>query len=309
MATTTSPIQVRKISATDQLLFALLVGIFLFFLVAGGGLIGFEIAHSGKIFPGVSVAGLDMSAQTPAEAVSRLNGYITYPSQGRIFLQDGQQVWMVTPAELGLYLDPETSVANAYAIGRSSNLIANLEAQFRTFQSPVNLAPVLIYDERQAYQYLSKLAAQIDKPVVEASVGLNGVEVVVRSGQTGRELDIMKTLDRIAAQIKAQQDGVIPLVITETPPLILDATAQAELARKILASPLTLRMPDGQPDQRGPYTFDVQTLAKMLTLERVQQADGSAAYQVSVDSSKLRTFLTDKAPNLVINPQNCPLYF
>lgn len=309
METTTSPIQVRKISATDQLLFALLAGIFLFFLVVGGGLIGFEIAHSGKIFPGVSVAGLDMSAQTPTQATTRLTGYITYPQQGRIFLQDGQQVWMVTPVELGLYLDPETSVSNAYAIGRSGNLFVNLETQFRTFQSPVNLAPVLVYDERQAYQYLSKLAAQINKPVVEASVGLNGVEVVVRSGQTGRELDIMATLERIAAQIKGQQDGVIPLVITETPPLILDATAQAELARKILASPLTIRMPDGQPDQHGPWTFDVQTLAKMLTVELVQQTDGSTIYQVSVDSSKLRSFLKDQASTFVKDPQNARFTF
>ena len=101
--------------------------------------------------------------------------------------------------------------------GRSSDVLSNLVAQFRAMQTPVNLSPVMVYDQRQSYKYLSNLAAQIDKPVVEASVGLNGVDVVVRSGQTGRTLDIPATLERISALIQSQQDGVIPLVVTETP--------------------------------------------------------------------------------------------
>ena len=155
-------------------------------------------------------------------------------------------------------------------MGRSSDFLSNLVTQFRSMQGPLNLSPVMVYDQRQSYKYLSTLAAQIDKPVIEASVGLDGVNVVVRSGQTGRTLDIPATLAKIDSLIQSQQDGVVPLVVTETPPLILDATAQADLARKILSAPLTIRMPDGQPDQHGPWTFDVKTLAAMLTLERVQ---------------------------------------
>jgi vancomycin resistance protein YoaR len=308
MQTITAPARV-KVTVADQLLFSFLAGILLFFLIAGGGLIGFEIAHAEKIFPGVAVGGIDLSGMAPAQAADVLTQQLTYSQKGRIFLQDGKDAWQITPAELGLYLDPQTSATQAFNVGRSGDVLSNLVAQFRAMQAPVNLSPVMVYDQRQSYKYLSGLAAQINKPVVEATVGLNGVDVVVRSGQTGRTLDIPATLERISALIQAQQDGVIPLVIAETPPLILDATAQADLARKILSSPLTIRLPDGQPDSHGPWTFDVKTLAGMLALERVQQTDGSTAYEVSVDSTKLTAFLKGLAPSLASTPQNARFTF
>jgi vancomycin resistance protein YoaR len=309
MQTITAPAPVNKVKTVDQLLFSLMAGIFLFFLIAGGGLVGFEIAHNGKIYPGIAIAGNDVSGMTPAQAADVIAQQVTYPQKGRIFLQDGQNAWQVTPAELGLYLDPQTSASQAYNLGRSSDLANNLVEQFRAMQIPINLSPTLVYDQRQSYKYLASLAAQINKPVIEASVGLNGVEVIVRSGQTGRMLDIPATLDKLSGLIQTQQDGVIPLVITETPPLILDATAQGELARKILSAPLTIQMPDGQPDKKGPWTFDVKTLASMLTLERVTQSDGSIQYQVNVDSSKLSDFLKGLAPSLVATPKNAKFTF
>ena len=221
-----------KMPLADQLILALVAGILLFFLVAGGGVIGFEIAHSGKIFPGISVGAVDLSGLTPAEATARVTAAFTYPQTGQIFLQDGKDAWQVSPADLGLYLDPESSVTQAYEIGRKGNIFFNVETQFRTWKSPVNLSPVYVFDQRRAHKYLTGLAAKINKPVVEASVGLNGIDVQVRSGQTGRELDVPATLERISAKIQGLQDGVIQLVVIETKPVILDASAQAELARQ-----------------------------------------------------------------------------
>ncbi len=309
METTTTPVHVRKIPLADQLILALIAGILLFFLVAGGGVIGFEIAHSGKIFPGISVGAVDLSGLTPAEATARVTAAFTYPQTGQIFLQDGKDAWQVSPADLGLYLDPESSVTQAYEIGRKGNIFFNVETQFRTWKSPVNLSPVYVFDQRRAHKYLTGLAAKINKPVVEASVGLNGIDVQVRSGQTGRELDVPATLERISAKIQGLQDGVIQLVVIETKPVILDASAQAELARQILSAPLELYMPETQPDKVGPWTFDVKTLAGMLNVERVKQEDNTEKYEVSVDSSKLSTFLTNLAPSLAKDAQNARFIF
>lgn len=309
MRTTTVPVRVRKIDPLDQVIFAILAGIVLFFIVAGGGLVGFQIAYAGKIFPGVRAAGYDLSGLTPAQASALLSEKFTYPALGRIYFQDGQQGWMATPIELGLYLDPETTANNAFKVGRDAGLLDNLTTQFHILQSPVNLSPVLVFDQRQAQRYLVGIAALINRPVIEASVGLNGVDVVVRSGQAGREMDIDATLGRLTAQLQSLQDGLVPLAITESQPIIFDVTAQAELARKILSAPLTLHMPEGQPDKHGPWTFDVKTLAAMLKMERVEKADGSAAYEVNVDSKQLGSFLEKLAPELAQDPQNARFIF
>jgi vancomycin resistance protein YoaR len=102
---------------------------------------------------------------------------------------------------------------------------------------------------------------------------------------------------------------VVQLAVIESSPIILDATAQAELARKILSQPLTLKLPQSETDKLGPWTFDVKTLATMLTVQRVQKTDGSANYEINVDSSKLTTFLKNLAPSLARTEANAHFTF
>jgi vancomycin resistance protein YoaR len=103
-------------------------------------------------------------------------------------------------------------------------------------------------------------------------------------------------------------DGILPLVVHETPPIILDASAQAGLARRILSAPLTIQSPDSSPGDPGPWTFDPPALASMLDIERVESPEG-AKYQVGLNSDNLRTFLEGIAPSFVRYPANARFIF
>jgi vancomycin resistance protein YoaR len=303
--------QAKNYSQANQLLLAGLLGIVGFFFLAGLGWIAFQVSYSGRIYPGVKIDGVDVSGLSPAAASAKLTQAFSYPQHGNIFLLDGDMIWKATPGELGLFLDPEASAKRAYQIGRSGNVLQNTETQLRNARSPLNLAPVLVFDQRMAQDYLIKLAKQIDKPVIETSLGLNGVEVVVNAGQKGRELDLQASLDLLSAQLQSLQDGSINLVVKETPPLIGDVSQEAELARNILSQPLTLSLPDDQPDRAtlGPWTIDQRTLAAMLVIEQGQQGDGGLGYQVTLKSEMLRTYLKNLAPNLNVSPQDARYIF
>ncbi len=303
--------QAKKQSPIDQLLLAGLLGILGFFFLAAIGWIAFQASYSGRIYPGVKIFGVDVGGLSQSAASAKLTQSFAYPQHGSIFLQDGDQVWKATPAELGLFLDPEASAKRAYLVGRSGNVVQNTETQLRNARSPLNLAPVLVFDQRMAQDYLVKLADQIDKPVIETSLGLNGMDVVVNAGQKGREMDLQTSLDLLSAQLQSLQDGAINLVVKETPPLIGDVSQEAELARTMLKEPLVLSLPDGQPDQTtlGPWTLDQRTLAAMLVIEQTQQADGGLGYQVTIKSDLLRTYLKNLAPNLNVDPQNARYTF
>jgi vancomycin resistance protein YoaR len=103
--------------------------------------------------------------------------------------------------------------------------------------------------------------------------------------------------------VQTLRDGVITLFINESTPVILDASAQAELARSMLSLPLTFSMPEGEPDQAGPWTIDPQTLAGMLAFERVQK-ENNMQYEVRIDDAQLRNYLLQVAPNLSRSPRN-----
>ena len=291
-----------------QSLLAITSGLALFFILTLALVIGFNAAYRGKIYPGVSVAGVDLSGLTPAKAASLLTQRLDYPSKGQIAFLDGTRTWVVRPGEVGLFFDFPATTQAAYQVGRKGNPINRLVTQFQTWSSRVDLAPMLVFDERIAQHYLSDLAAQIDIPIIEASLGVNGVDVVVHSGQVGRSMDIPVALVMLRVQVQTLKDGMIPLVVQETPPVILDASAQAEIVRKILSAPLVLSVPDAEKGDPGPWKFDRQALAGMLAIERVNAPEG-ARYQVALNTQLLRAFLEGVASNLRRDPQNARFTF
>lgn len=290
-----------------RLIVALFGGLFLTFFALSAFAASYQYQHSGVIFPGVTIAGIEVAGLTPDEASAKLWEQLTYPQQGRIAFQDGPTVWVASPAELGLVLDANNSALAAYQVGRSGNPVFQFFAQINAMRAGKDLPPLLVYDENTARSYLLSLAAAIDRPTVEASLGVNGVEVTLRSGQVGRTLDVDAALPLIGEQVKTLADGLILLTIHETPPVIFDASEQAEIARQILSAPLVLTIPAsaGEP---GRWEIDVATLAGMLAIERVSSAEGEQ-YQVGVSTEYLRGFLVNISPSLERYPANARFIF
>jgi vancomycin resistance protein YoaR len=295
-------------SILEQALIALLLGFVLFVSLVAAFMIGYQIWFAGRIFPGVTVGGIPVGGMTPAAATGAIQAAITYPQTGQILLQDGQNGWVAKPQELGLFLDPGASAQAAYKTGRQGGLFQRLSTQFNAWYRGASLAPTLVFDQRLAYQYLANIARQIDRDVSEAGLSINGTEVIVRSGEVGRTLDIDASLALVSAQVQTLQDGLVPLVVRETPPVILDVSAQAEIARNILSQPLTLTMPEGMSAEGAPWVFDQQTLASMLAIERVKDGDGET-YQVGLNSQALISFLSNLAPDLQTYPVNARFIF
>jgi vancomycin resistance protein YoaR len=295
------------VSLLEQALLALLSGLVFFFLGLAGFVVGFQVIYAGRIFPGISVAGVSVGGLTQSAAAVKILQAITYPQSGKILLQE-KQTYLVTPAQLGLFLDPDTSARNAYQVGRSGGPASWLSDQFEAWFSGYDVPPALIFDQRMAYSYLTGLAKQIDQPTVEASIALKGTDVVVQSGVTGRKLDVAATLTLLSVQIQSLRDGVVPLIVRESPPVIVDVSKQADLARSILSTSFKLTLPSGQPDQAGPWTFDTPTLAAMLAFERVDN-NGTPDYQVTLKSNILRTYLKNLAPDLALAPKDARFTF
>jgi vancomycin resistance protein YoaR len=92
-------------------------------------------------------------------------------------------------------------------------------------------------------------------------------------------------------------DALIPLQIDEASPAILDVSQQADIARRILSAPLTLQVPDAKAGDPGPWVLPPDTLADMLTIQRVESS-GGARYQVALDGQLLGAYLERLSPDL-----------
>jgi vancomycin resistance protein YoaR len=271
MATISYPY--KRIPIFPQIVAALISGVTLFFAVIIVWTLVYQLFYAGRIFPGVSVAGVDLSGLTPSDAAVKLNQALSYPITGKVLFRDGEKAWVASPAQLGMVFDPSTSALTAYRLGRSGGLFGALSGQIRAGGGGVSVPPVIVFDERVAHQYLSQIASQINQPVTEASLKLEGTNVVAQPGQIGRELKTEATLIYLTAQLQTFSDGEVPLVVQEIQPQVLDVSAQADTARQILSQPLTLAIPNAAQGESGPYVYNPEVIANLITVQRVPNGD------------------------------------
>jgi vancomycin resistance protein YoaR len=291
-----------------QILAALVGGVALFSTLMLVILAGFSLTYAGRIYPGVSVGGVDLSGLSPDEAAALLDQKLTYPQSGKIVFEDQGKMWVARPAELGVFIDTAANAQAAYLLGRSGNPFKRLADRAGAWYSGRSLSPQAFYDERVAYRYLNDLAVQINQPTTEATLRLDGVEVVAVPGQIGRQVDIDASLAALREQLYSLTDGLLPLVVEETPPEIMDASEQADVARQILSAPLTLNLPTNEGENLMPWVIPPEQLANMLTVERVQSQE-SGEYQVQLDEEALYTYLTALAADVDRKPANARFIF
>ncbi len=289
-----------------------LFGILMAAVVFGAAVVfyflGYQVWYAGRIFPGVQIAGIPLGGLSVADAEDTLNASLTYPQTGRLVLQDGDRSWLLKPAQLGVMFDSNSSARAAFQIGRNGSLFDRLDIQMAARRNTINLSPVLIYDQRIAFLYLNQIANEINRPLEEPTIQISGTQVNITPGSNGRTLDYTQSLERISAQVSKLQDGLIPLVIQESNPVIVNVEEQAELARQLLSQPLSLTMPDGQPDNEGPWVFSPDNLSKMLAFE-VVQIDGTSQYRATLKTEAVREFLRRLQPELSLAPKNTRFIF
>ena len=291
-----------------QIIAVLVGGLFLFLAIVLTWTLGYQLFYAGRIFPGVSVAGVDLSGLAPNDAALKLNQTLSYPITGKILFRDADKLWVASPAELGMVFDPSASSLAAYKHGRSGGLFGALASQVRAGGLGSDVAPVIIFDQRVAYTYLQNIAVQVDKPVLEASLRVDGTNVIAEPGQLGRFLNLDATLIYLGAQLQSFRDGEVALVIQESAPRLLDVSSQAEAARQILSQPLTLTLPNYREGDPGPWTYDVPVLVNMLGVT-IDDSSGTAQMKVGLDHVALRNTLTELKTFVDRQPDNARFVF
>ncbi len=289
MATVSYPY--KRIPVLPQVVAAFISGLTIFFAIILVWTLGYQLLYAGRIFPGVSVAGVDLSGMTPSDAAVKLNEALAFSTTGKILFRDGDKAWIASPAELGMVFDPSSSAVTAYKLGRSGGLFSALSGQIRAGGAGVSVPPVIVFDERIAYHYLSQISTQINQPLMEASLKLEGTNVITQPGQVGRELKIDATLVYLAAQLQTFSDGEVPLVVQEIQPQLLDVSAQAEAARQILSQPLTLAIPNAAAGDVGPFIYNPEVLSNLVVAQRVEEGD-QQVIKVLLNPRGLKDLLT-----------------
>jgi vancomycin resistance protein YoaR len=258
--------------------------------------LAFNLHHAERIYPGVWVWNADVSGMRPNEAATTLEERLGLHML-LVTLRGPDRSWGVRPADLGVKIDAEATLAPAYAFGREGTWVENLSRRLQLLIEGESLPPVAIYDEQVARSYLETLAQEVYVPPTDATLSLNGTTPVINPSQPGRYLDVDATLAELSPAVTALRPTTVDLVIREISPPISDAEPARAEAAAFLDGPLTLTLAHPREGDPGPWTIPPEQLVTML----VVRPEGSELH-AALNEEALRTYLAALAPSLVIEP-------
>lgn len=297
----------RTVRPGRQILFVLGLGTLIAVLALTVMLWKSEKDHAQTIFPGVSVAGIDLSDLTLGQAVVEINSKLTYGRTGQIQFHSEQNRWVYTPEELGFSYNPVDAANQAFEIGRNKGLFANIKEQLQAYRAGINITPGILYDQSKAYAVVQEIARQSDTQLVDPAVSLDQTNIKVTQGQVGQTLDVKATLLRIEPFFLLQQNGSVDLVIEKQVPTTVNVEETARLAETILSQAFTIQA--ANPEQgKGPWVLEPQSLASLITIAKKSDQSGES-YQLSLNRPALEGYLTSIAPSLQTEPINARMIF
>ncbi len=273
---------------------------------------GYEFLHQDQIYPGVStIFGLDITGMTRQEAIAALSKQFTYDERATFVFRYGDQAWEFTAGELGVMFDAEATVDVAYNAGRDGSFVENVLSQLEIRSNGYPVTPVITYNQTYAERILNDIAhSYINRPVLDATLTIRDGHAVASPSQIGRTVDIEATLAALRQEITSlATHSEINLVIHETPPTVWDTGDAAERVNLALSGPVEFYVAPEDGTGKGPWVAQVSSLEQMLIIERVNNPDGTAAYEVAINLDDPRAFLADLAPQLTVEPQNARFVF
>ncbi len=273
---------------------------------------GYRNQHDGLIFTGVTVGGVDLSKMTEAQAAIALADTFTYPTSESITLIHpitGQE-WAMTPAELGLILDAENTIAAAYNVGRQGSPLEQIKGMFDGYYYGQTIAPVIVLDEAVMEAALHELAAEVNAPATDAAMGYEGETAVYTPAQFGQQLDVADTKARLLKPLASFTPARVELLVHDVQPAVADTGVAAEEIQQILENPLNFYVPEPLDEfDLAQIELPANELSSWLRVEMTTTDGAVAQHNLFVDENATRHWLRQFEETLFRDPVNARFYF
>jgi vancomycin resistance protein YoaR len=283
---------------------AFLVGLLVSTAIGVGALYAYDQQYVGRILPGVSIDGLDLSGLDPPTAAAAIEQAYGHLAEGSVTFRAAGKQTTVTYEEIGRGPDVEAMVAEALGVGREGNPAQRIVADAQTALRGVSLTPKVTLDADALAEKVLAFSESLAREPADAWVSLLGRSFNVVPAITGRVADPATPIEAALGDLgdlgapstltyELPIKTIEPAVTTEeahtaktdadriAAPILLSIKGKEE---RIGASRLRTWLTFG-PTADGGYGVDVDTDALDGVLKsiakRVDRAPVNASYRTS----------------------------
>jgi len=297
--TSTTATDLRRGFPFGRLLLGMLAGIVLVLAFGTGALFAYQGRYAERIYPGVTVDGVDVAGLTPEAARARLERDLARYGQGvAVIVLDGSRV-EIPYAALGRRADVDVLVELAWSVGRSQeDPLARAAQGVRTLLDGTRIGPRVVVDEGAVRVQVLSAAGRLDRAPTSGSAAVTKKGFTTVPAVPGRGLprqDVAAALlDRLADPAAPDRLELAFDAVPVEPAVTNEEVATAVLAATRIAR--DLRMTHGKQT----WTFKAATVRGWIDFAATE--DG--AYAPTVPKTAARKALTSLARRIDREPKD-----
>lgn len=249
---------------------------------------------SGKIYPGVSVNGIDVSGMTPEDGKDALRSVFAGFESGAVTFVYDQRSWTASLADLGMAVDYQSVLRTAMGTVRDQGVVQ----RYSSLIQPHDRHEVPLFlreDPARLDRYLESIAAEIAVEPRDARLDKSGADVKVLEHRVGRVMDVDRARQAVVRQVRGGKPVTIEIEVKEVPPRVTasDLESAKTAARRLVSEPVVFTLGDAE------YIFDSDMLAGALVI--------GPESAVSLDATRLDNRISAIEQDVSVAPQNVVL--
>ena len=267
------------------------IGVLLTFIFAN---LVTSVLTEGTIFPGVSVAGKDLSFKTRDQAREILSQMKTDRS---FQIQVGEKVFNVTGRDLGAQYDLESTLDDAYKVGHNSPIpLLGFWDSIKNGQQGYSYQ----VNQKELKSFVSKVVSVVGSDPVNATLQVIDGKVEIVDDKDGFRVDQKFLTDLLQNSIANGKDQNLKLEpkVVKAPLQTKDIKPVLSRSEEILNHQVVLNY---QGKQFIPSTADK---GHWLVFSSVEKSDGTVVLEISLSKEQIQGYLQSVANQADVAPIN-----
>lgn len=199
--------------------------------------------HQGQFYPGARAENVDLSGFTRSQGNAVLRATFASFEQEALTFTYEDRTWNASLADLGMAIDYEAMLDQAWALGRDAGLTGRYAVLLDQGEDR-NVPLVLTQQAEVLDAYLADIAAEIAVPARDARLVRRGSEIQILADQTGSELDVDRARADIRAAVQHPTPSEIALGTLDIPPDVTSADLEGakEDAVVLVSDPIVIEL-------------------------------------------------------------------
>jgi vancomycin resistance protein YoaR len=276
------------------------------FIAAAVALFGFRYTYDDAIYPGVSVAGIELGGMTRAEAREALEAKAREIEGQRAYFDALGRHWAPTLSELGVHVDIEGSLDQAFAIGREEEGRARVTSVLESLRTTTSLPIRVDISPSELESWSAKVGEELAIVPHDAELIIEDGSVSTVPESKGTVVDV-KTLQSMLIEHVARLDTpTAPLPLIDEQPNVF--ASDLEPARRQIEAALSTSV---TLDYSGTtWKINPKDFGNYIQVLIDEESSGPESVLVDVDHSALARWLSETiGPSINEDPVNAKVAF